>query len=85
MATELDRDAMLLLAENLFVLASEFAHDANNLVLQLVAGHEMLGSKLDVPLVTAEELQRITRYSQNVTTIARDLEELLKRVRPTGD
>ena len=85
MATKLDPDATLLLAENLYALASEFAHDANNLVMQLIAGHELLRVKLNFPTATLDELEQIERSAQNVTTIAHDLGELIERVRPDGD
>jgi hypothetical protein len=85
MAEDLDREATLELAEKLSALASEFAHDANNLVLQLLAGHEILNDDLGSPLATPDELEGITRRSQNVTTIARDLEALLKRTGPGDD
>jgi hypothetical protein len=85
MAEDLDREATLELAEKLSALASEFAHDANNLVLQLLAGHEILNDELGSPLAPPDELEGITRRSQNVTTIARDLEALLKRTGPGDD
>lgn len=79
---KLDRVATLALAENLSALASEFVHDANNLVLLLLAGHEQLEAELGSALATPEELDGLTRYSQNLTTIARDLERLLDRAEP---
>jgi len=82
MSAELDSDATLQLAEDLYALASEFAHDANNLVMQLTAGHEILSKQLDFTTATAEELEQIERLARNITTITRDLDNLLERVRP---
>ncbi|MEE2675290.1 MAG: hypothetical protein VX466_15955 [Myxococcota bacterium] len=85
MGTDLDPDATLVLAESLYALASEFAHDANNLVMQLTAGHEVLSKQLGMETATAEELEQIKRCAQNVTTITRDLNDLLERARPDGE
>ncbi len=73
------------MAETLSVLASEFAHDANNLVLQILGANELLGTQLGSPLATQAELDQISLYAHNVTTIAHDLEELLERSRPKAD
>ena len=85
MGTDLDRDATLALAERLYALVSEFAHDANNLVMQLTVGHDMLSKQLEMETATSEELEQIKQYAQNVTTIARDLNQLLEQARPDDE
>ncbi len=54
-------------------------------MLQILGANEVLGKEVGAPIATQAELDDIARRAENVTTIARDLEELLKRARPAGD
>lgn len=81
----LDRESVLRLAESLAAMASEFAHDANNLVLQVVMAQELAGDSLGSPIATEPEIERITQAARNVTTIARDLARLVEQHGPATD
>jgi len=67
-------ESMLTFAEKLSALANEFAHDANNVVLELTAANRDLGH----PLRSTDELDRIDRYSRNIALLAREIEMLLE-------
>jgi len=76
-AIHLDRASLLELASSLAASTSEFAHDANNLVLQVMAAREIIGDQLESPIATEEEIEKLVGYARNVSTIARDLARLV--------
>jgi len=77
-ASRLDQASLLELASSLAASTSEFAHDANNLVLQVMAAQEIIGDQLESPIATEEEIERLVGYARNVSTIARDLARLVE-------
>ena len=79
-----DPESLLALAGALAASTSEFAHDANNLVLQIVAAHELAGDRLGSPIATEDELEQLIAYARNVTTIARDLAQLVEKHDSSG-
>jgi len=81
--TPLDQRSLIALADSLAASTSEFAHDANNLVLQVIAAHEMVGDKLGTPIATDDELEVLMGYARNLSTIARDLARLVEESDPT--
>ena len=78
-----DQESLLELASSLAASTSEFAHDANNLVLQVIAAHEIVGDRLAAPIGTEEELDQLMRYARNITTISRDLARLVEENDPS--
>ena len=81
--TAWDQRSLIALADSLAASTSEFAHDANNRVLQVIAAHEMVGDKLGTPIATDDELEVLIGYARNLTTIARDLARLVEESDPT--
>lgn len=69
------------LAESLAAIASEFAHDAANLVLQLIAGYETLEGRFDPPLTSREEIETLVRRSENLQVLAHDLDVLVRNAK----
>ena len=74
----MDQASLLELATSLAASTSEFAHDANNLVLQVLAAQEILGDQLEAPIATEDEIAKLLGYARNVSTIARDLARLVE-------
>ena len=78
-----DAASLLEFAGSLAASSSEFAHDANNLVLQVVAAQEIVGDKLGSPIATDEEIAKLMEYARNISTIARDLALLVESKTPS--
>ena len=78
-----DARSLLALANSLAASTSEFSHDANNLVLQVVAAHEMVGDQLGAPIATDDEIEVLMGYARNLSTIARDLAQWVEENDPS--